>query len=76
MLHVKFEIHGAVVLEEKPFKWTQSHDRRKFCLGRRKFSNGHCDLIPLQIFFFILTSMNTKVYKLSAIYAKPLWRKN
>ena len=23
----------------------------KFCWGQRKFSNGHCDLITLQIFF-------------------------
>ena len=34
--------------------------RRKFFQGPRKFSNGHCDFIPLQI-FFILTSINTKV---------------
>ena len=29
-------------------------------MGRRKFSNGHCDLIPLQI-FFILILINIKV---------------
>ena len=29
-------------------------------MGRRKFSNGHCDLIPLQI-FFILIPINIKV---------------
>ena len=35
----------------------------RYCLffqGRRKFSNNHCDLIPLQI-FFILISINNKV---------------
>ena len=30
------------------------------CVGRRKFSNGHCDLIPLQI-FIILISINSKI---------------
>ena len=34
--------------------------RRKFFSGRRKFSNSHFDLIPLQI-FFILISINIKV---------------
>ena len=29
-------------------------------MGRRKFSNGLCDLIPQQI-FFVLISINTKV---------------
>ena len=28
--------------------------------GRRKFSNGHCDLIPLRIFFILITP-STKV---------------
>ena len=34
--------------------------RHKFFKGRCKFSNGHCDLIMLQI-FFILISINIKV---------------
>ena len=38
----------------------KSQGRHKFCWGQRKFSNGHCDLIPLQI-FFILISLGTKV---------------
>ena len=32
----------------------------KFFMGRLKFSNGHCDLIPQQI-FFILISINIMV---------------
>ena len=36
-------------------------------VGRRKFSNGHCDLIPLQI-VFILISINLKV--LLILYTK------
>ena len=32
-------------------------------MGRRKFSNGHCDLIPLQI-FFILLSVTIKVIQI------------
>ena len=38
----------------------KSQGRHKFCKGGRKFSNGHYDLILLQI-FFILISLNTKV---------------
>ena len=34
--------------------------RRKIFYDRRKFSNGHCDLIPLQL-FFILIPINIKV---------------
>ena len=30
--------------------------------GRRKFSNGLCEQIPLQIFCFILISINIKIY--------------
>ena len=46
----------------KPF-WRNGlkcQGRRKFFKGRRKFSNGHSDLIPLQN-FFILISVNIKI---------------
>ena len=46
--------------------------------GRGKFSNGHCDLIPLQIFFYFHISQHQDPtytsYKISAKYTKPFWR--
>ena len=41
--------------------------------GRRKFSNGHCTLLPLQIFFFlILISFIYSIQNFGQIYQAVL----
>ena len=42
----------------------------KFFQGQRRFSNGHCDLIPLHI-FLILISINIKVLLILHIKFQP-----